>query len=165
MLSDSRPGSGRVPVALYIATPGSDAEAAYLMRHCRNYAAARHWTATLAIADSDPAAPLADRPGWQQVTAALSDRTAQGVVTWQRAMLAHGPTEYEALAALVADRGGFVAVAADGGTRHTPGETARRQALGDAAAGCHPDSPQHPDPAAHYGAPDGGDWFYPEAER
>ncbi|MCQ4084374.1 hypothetical protein NGB36_28285 [Streptomyces sp. RB6PN25] len=153
MLSDSRPATGRVPVALYIATDVSDDEASHLMRCCRDYAEARHWTVAAAVCDTGTTAPLTGRPGWCEITAALGTGSARGVVTWQRRMIAADTTAYETLTALVADRGGFLAIASDSRTpiemrpgiplpRRTPGQVQRLRWIADAAAGFGPWMPE-----------------------
>jgi hypothetical protein len=112
MLSESSLAlSGRVPVAIYLAAPADETIDA-LVGYCRLYAEAREWVITHTAADQDTAASLAERPGWQSVTSALSAGNASGVVTWTRSMLATSQEEWEQLASLIADRGGFLVAGA-----------------------------------------------------
>ena len=129
--------AGRVPVALYVAAP-SPAAARELAQRCREYAELRNWTIALTATDVHPADGLSERPGWARVIAALSDRTARGVVTWSRDMLADSPEGWNSLTALVSDRNAFLAAAGSG--RPTGACAVRRSSLLAVASGWHPTS-------------------------
>ncbi|MEV7771984.1 hypothetical protein [Kitasatospora sp. NPDC086791] len=110
-----QPRVRRVPVAVYIATSG-EACALNLTGHARAFAEARDWTVTLTVVDDDPSRPLDQRPGWQAITDALNARTVHGVVTWTRDMVTNGQAAqdievYDRLAAVLGDRGAFLAAA------------------------------------------------------
>lgn len=147
--------TGRVPIALYICADDT-ASAELLAGHARRYAWAREWTVALTAVDTDPTEPLEQRRGWRTVTAALSERRASGVVTWSRAMLHDDPAAlpaqhtaaFDRLAALLRDRGQFLAAADQRRpaptarvprpattARHTPAQVLRRRELADIAAG------------------------------
>nr|BFD82175.1 hypothetical protein StreXyl84_15760 [Streptomyces sp. Xyl84] len=127
-------GLGHVPVAVYSCAPSSTALSESEERG-RYYADARHWHVAGAWSDSDPALPLAERPGWQAVTAALSAGMIRGVVVSAAAHVASDAAQFAALSVLLRDRGGFLADASSGTpARRTPAQ-ARRRGLADAASG------------------------------
>ncbi|MEV6326735.1 hypothetical protein [Streptomyces sp. NPDC051909] len=128
-------GLGHVPVAVYSCATTSTA-LGESEEHGRYYADARHWHVAGAWSDADPALPLAERPGWQAVTAALSAGMIRGVVVSGPAHVASDAAQFAALGVLLRDRGGFVADASNGTPgRRTPGQARRRRDLADAASG------------------------------
>ncbi|MGA4866832.1 hypothetical protein ACPB9J_29755 [Streptomyces lavendulocolor] len=128
-------GLGHVPVAIYSCALSSTALGESEERG-RYYADARHWHVAGAWSDSDPALPLAERPGWQAVTAALSAGMIRGVVVSAVAHVASDTAQFAALGVLLRDRGGFLADASNGTpARRTPGQARRRRDLTDAASG------------------------------
>ncbi|MEV0536323.1 hypothetical protein [Kitasatospora sp. NPDC050463] len=98
-------------VALYVVTNDTTL-ARTLAEHCRRYAEAREWDVVVCEGDRSPEQPLDQRTGWNRITAALSSGSASGIVTWTRSMVAATGDSWEQLAALVADRGAFLATAA-----------------------------------------------------
>ncbi|MFE2914601.1 hypothetical protein [Kitasatospora indigofera] len=98
-------------VALYVVT-NDPTLAEALAEHCRRYAEAREWDVAVCAEDQLPEQPLDQRTGWNSVTAALSGGSASGIVTWTRSMVAATGDSWDQLAALVADRGAFLAAAA-----------------------------------------------------
>ncbi|MFB7598548.1 hypothetical protein [Streptomyces sp. NPDC056160] len=128
-------GLGHVPVAVYSCAQSSTALVESEERG-RYYADARHWNVAGAWSDSDPALPLAERPGWQAVTAALSAGMIRGVVVSATAHVASDAGQFAALGVLLRDRRGFLADASNGTpARRTPGQARRRRDLADAASG------------------------------
>ncbi|MFE5513865.1 hypothetical protein ACFQ9J_25370 [Streptomyces sp. NPDC056529] len=127
-------GVGHVPVAVYSCATTSTALGESEERG-RYYADARHWHVAGAWSDSDPALPLAERPGWQAVTAALSAGMIRGVVVSGPAHVASDAAQFAALGVLLRDRGGFLADASNGTPAcRTPGQARRRRDLADAAS-------------------------------
>ncbi|MFI9077904.1 recombinase family protein [Streptomyces sioyaensis] len=128
----------RVPVALYIATSAPES-AELLADYCRQYAMTHGWDAVGIVTDIDRTAPLMSRPEWPRVLSLLSDGTVRGVVTYSRGMIAAPQDEYDVVREFLRDRGAFLAAARTAGRgtppRRTPGQTARRQTIADAAAG------------------------------
>ncbi|MFH9723717.1 hypothetical protein ACH4M4_12235 [Streptomyces sp. NPDC017254] len=144
MPSNPPGGLGHVPIAVYTcaATSPTIREGE---ENGRRYAEARHWRVAGAWSDSDPAVPLAERPGWQAVTFALSDGMIRGVVVSELAHVATDAAQFAALGVLLRDRGGFLVDASSGvPARRTPGQAPRRRAIADAASGrfTQPDPPE-----------------------
>ncbi|AWN24821.1 hypothetical protein [Streptomyces sp. NEAU-S7GS2] len=106
----SRHHTGRVPVALYTACALVSTVDTITTR-CRSYAEARHWAEVLTVNDGETAVALSERPGWGQVTEALSDGSVRGVVVGTMEMVADTADAYDALVPLVRDLGGFIIVA------------------------------------------------------
>lgn len=128
-------GLGHVPVAVYSCATTSTALGESEERG-RYYADARHWHVAGVWSDSDPALPLAERPGWQAATAALSAGMIRGVVVSASVHVASEAVQFAALGVLLRDRGGFLADASSGTpARRTPGQARRRRDLADAASG------------------------------
>ncbi|WP_175411930.1 hypothetical protein [Streptomyces sp. TRM64462] len=128
-------GLGHVPVAVYSCATTSTARSESEERG-RYYADARHWHLAGVWSDSDPALPLAERPGWQAVTAALSAGMIRGVVVSGPAHVASDAAQFAALGVLLRDRGRFLADASDGTpARRTAGQVRRRRDIADAASG------------------------------
>lgn len=71
-------GLGNVPVAIYACAPTSSAT--HEGEERGRYYAARLWHVAGVWSDFDPALPLAERPGWQAVTSALSAGMIRGVI-------------------------------------------------------------------------------------
>ncbi|MEW2620749.1 hypothetical protein [Streptomyces sp. NPDC048106] len=128
-------GLGHVPVAVYSCATTSTALGESEERG-RYYADARHWHVAGVWSDPDLALPLAERPGWQAVTAALSAGMIRGVVVSVPTHVAADAAQFAALGVLLRDRGGFLADASNGiPARRTPGQARRRHDIADAASG------------------------------
>ncbi|MEV7595770.1 recombinase family protein [Kitasatospora sp. NPDC089797] len=108
---------GRVPVALYIASIKGD-PGGVLAEQCRQYADAREWTVTGIFTDSAALIALSQRREWSNLSKALSNGAAQGVVTWTRSMVADSAEEWSRLTRLLSDRGLFLVA----GALDTPGQ-------------------------------------------
>lgn len=137
-------GLGHVPVAVYVCAPTSTAVREGEERG-RYYADARLWHVAGAWSDFDPALPLAERPGWQAVTSALSAGMIRGIVVSALTHVASDAAQFASLGVLIRERGGFLTdVAAASPTRRTPGQGERRRDIADAASGWSPqsDAPQ-----------------------
>ncbi|WP_030460619.1 hypothetical protein [Kitasatospora sp. NRRL B-11411] len=117
MPSDAPRSPGRVPVAIYIASPGGDPDAV-LETHCRQFAESREWVVSAVFTDQGQV-PLEDRAGWLALRDALGDGVAQGVVTWTRSMVADSTEGWERLAVGVSELGWFLVA----GALDTPGHS------------------------------------------
>ncbi|MFE3506322.1 hypothetical protein [Kitasatospora sp. NPDC059160] len=149
MTSDHPRPVGRAPVAIYICS-GDEPAADLIAAHVRVFARARRWTVAVLAVDSNPTQPLAERPGWQDITDALSENRACGVVTWTRDMIHDDPLNspgrqlaaFDRLATVLLERGAFLTAATHPGTpagtlpeRRSPGDHWRRRDLASSAAG------------------------------
>ncbi|MFI8164067.1 hypothetical protein ACIF6I_33290 [Streptomyces microflavus] len=131
---------GHVPVAVYVCALTSTAVREGEERG-RYYADARHWHVAGAWSDSDPGLPLAERPGWQAVTAALSTGMIRGIVVGALTHVAADAAQFASLGVLIRERGGFLTdVAGALPVRCTPGQRERRRDIADAASGWPPQS-------------------------
>ncbi|MFC9331322.1 hypothetical protein [Kitasatospora sp. NPDC057015] len=117
MLLDVPQSPGRVPVAIYIASPGADPDG-LLEAHCRQYAETREWVVTAVFTDSGPLPPMEERMGWSDVQNALTAGTARGVVTWTRSMVAESAEAWERLTVRLGELAWFLAA----GALDTPGQ-------------------------------------------
>jgi hypothetical protein len=130
----AHPTHGRVPVVVYIASD-DPATGTKTLAVARRFASDREWSIVAEPSDTSTTAPLLDRHGWATVTAALATGSARGVVVGAFGMVATEKAEFEALEALIRDRGGFLVEATSTLPRRTPGQALRRRNLADAAAG------------------------------
>ncbi|WP_433546521.1 hypothetical protein ACQPZG_16550 [Streptomyces sp. CA-294286] len=137
MLNSPPGGLGHVPVAVYSCAAESPAvhEAE---RRARHYADARHWHVAGVWSDDDPTVPLDTRLGWSAITGALSSGLVRGIIVAEIGHVAADAAQFAALGVLVRDRGGFLAEATSGPSRHMPGQHERRRVLFEAAAGWVP---------------------------
>lgn len=156
MPSDVPQSPGRVPVAIYLASPGGD-PGAVLETHCRKFAESREWVVAVVCTDAGQLPSLEERPAWRAAQEALTSGTARGVVTWTRSMVADSAEAWARSAALVSERGWFlVAVALD-----TPGQSLYGRGVQELApAGRRPDARRapgagsaRPEPAHDRGGP------------
>ncbi|MFJ4676937.1 hypothetical protein [Kitasatospora sp. NPDC088783] len=108
MPSDVPQSPGRVPVAIYIASPGGD-PGGVLETHCRQYAETREWVVAAVFTDAGEQLPLKQRTGWRAVEEALAVGTARGVVMRTRSMVASSSEEWERLAVGIGELGWFLA--------------------------------------------------------
>lgn len=132
--SPPAPGTpGRVPVALYNAGADDATKNVGLVRS-RRYASDREWVVVSELADNDTSVPLDARSGWTTATVALSDGSARGIVVGNRAMVAIGDDEFEALRVVVGGFGAFL-VEALGRPNRSAGQRRRRRFIYDVAAG------------------------------
>ncbi|WP_328763172.1 MULTISPECIES: hypothetical protein [unclassified Streptomyces] len=136
-------GLGHVPVAVY-ACASTAAAIRDGEKHGRHYADARHWHVAGAWSDPDPAVPLAERPGWQAITSALSTGMIRGIIVGALTHVAADAAQFAGLGVLIRDRGGFLVHATGGPPRRTPGQLQRRRDIADASSGWSPwgDTPQ-----------------------
>ncbi|MFE3557077.1 hypothetical protein ACFXKW_19730 [Streptomyces sp. NPDC059193] len=140
-------GLGHVPVAVY-----SCASTAVAVRdgekRGRHYADGRHWHVAGAWSDPDPVVPLAERPGWQAITSALSTGMIRGIIVGSLSHVAADTAQFAGLGVVIRDRGGFLVHAAGGPPRRTPGQLQRRRDIADASSGWSPwgDTPQADSP-------------------
>ncbi|MFD6468769.1 hypothetical protein [Streptomyces goshikiensis] len=117
MPSDVPRSPGRVPVAIYIASPGGDPDAV-LETRCRQFAESREWVVSAVFTDRGQVPSLEDRVGWLAVRDALAKGTARGVVTWTRSMVADSTEAWERLTVGVGELGWFLTA----GALDTPGQ-------------------------------------------
>ncbi|MFE7190386.1 hypothetical protein [Kitasatospora sp. NPDC057541] len=117
MPSDVPRSPGRVPIAVYIASPGGD-PGGVLETHCRQYAETREWVVAVVFTDSGPLPALEERAGWRAVQNALETGAARGVVMWTRSMVVDSAEAWERLAVLLGELGWFLAA----GAIDTPGQ-------------------------------------------
>ncbi|CAM5539785.1 hypothetical protein [Streptomyces narbonensis] len=141
-------GLGHVPIAVYIcAATSTDIRAGEELG--RYYADARHWHVAGAWSDFDPTLPLAERPGWQAVTSALSAGMIRGIAVSALTHVATDAAQFASLRVLIRERGGFL-VDASGASpvRRTPDQRRRRRDIADAASGWSPqgDTPKDDTP-------------------
>lgn len=140
-------GLGHVPVAVYACaatTPAvRDGE-----KRGRHYADARHWHVAGVWSDPDPTVPLAERPGWQAITSALSTGMIRGIIVGALTHVAADAAQFAGLGVLIRDRGGFLVHTAGTLPRRTPGQLQRRRDIADASSGWSPwgDTPQADSP-------------------
>ncbi|MEV0302089.1 hypothetical protein [Streptomyces prasinus] len=133
-------GLGHVPVAVYVCAPTSTAVREGEGRG-RYYAGARLWHVAGAWSDFDPTLPLAERPGWQAVTSALSAGIIRGVVVSTPTHVATDAAQFAGLGVLIRERGGFLVDASVASpARRTPGQRGRRRDIADTASGWSPQS-------------------------
>ncbi|MEV7123992.1 hypothetical protein [Kitasatospora griseola] len=130
MPSDAPQLPGRVRVGLYFASTTGDPDGV-LERNCRQHAEAREWVVAGAFTDSAVEIALAEREGWLALAKALERGEIQGILTWNRAMVADTSEEWDRLAALLADRGGFLVSCA----LNTPGQSLYGRSLTIAPTG------------------------------
>ncbi len=129
MPADAPQSPGRVPVAIYLASDSGDPDGK-LADLCGKFADARDWLIVEVFVDTAPLPALSERDGWQRVAEALSRGSIQGVVTWTRAMVADTSEEWDRLAAILTDRGGFLV----SGALNTPGQSLYGRTTGLASA-------------------------------
>ncbi|MFB7543544.1 hypothetical protein ACFC0N_27075 [Streptomyces zaomyceticus] len=141
-------GLGHVPIAVYACATTSTAIREGEERG-RYYADARHWHVAGAWSDFDPTLPLAERPGWQAVTSALSAGMIRGIVVSALTHVAADAARFASLGVLIRERGGFLVDASGvAPARRTPGQRRRRRGIADAASGLTPqgDAPEEGTP-------------------
>ncbi|MFD7645685.1 hypothetical protein ACFV4P_34135 [Kitasatospora sp. NPDC059795] len=130
MPSDAPQLPGRVRVGLYFVSAAGDPDGV-LERNCRQHAEAREWVVAGGFTDSAVEIALAEREGWLALVEALERGEIQGVLTWNRAMVADTSEEWDRLAAILADRGGFLVSCA----LNTPGQSLYGRSLTNAPSG------------------------------
>lgn len=90
-------------------------------RACAAYAEARAWRVVSTVVETTPTAPLAQREGWRQVTAALEDASALQVVTWHPQQVgAEDVTEFRLMQSEFRDSGRVLVAVTGVPTPHGP---------------------------------------------